>query len=358
MARAREPRHVRANLGGDHGRRGLTDARDCGQEADGRPKRDQRVPHARFDVGHGGVERPDRRQMQLQDEPMMGRHASVHRRDQLGARGFQTPRREISQACGIGLPRHEAREDRPPTRAQDVADHFRQLHIGVLEGLLDPRRVARDLAHQLRARAREVAQLLDGRRRHEAAPDQPQGQQVADPRRVVLVTLAPRDVPDMHRVGEHQLDVALPDVPDGLPVHAGRRHRDMGDGVSREPVGKFEEPASGRRDRPMFVRHRRARRETDTGDDRLGMHIQAGTARRQDLHQPPPLVRGTGVESPDVESRRCALRRHAGVAIRGARGTPGHTNERACRTNEQPTLVIRALEQAVSVREGWSPEFL
>ena len=56
-------------------------------------------------------------------------------------------------------------------------------------------------------------------------------------------------------------------------------------------------------------------------------------------HWPPPLVSGTRVESPDAESKRSAAQRRAGVAIRGARGTPGHTNLRACRTNAQPTSV-------------------
>jgi len=42
-----------------------------------------------------------------------------------------------------------------------------------------------------------------------------------------------------------------------------------------------------------------------------------------------------------VESKKRALRRHAGVAIWGARGTPDHTTLRADRTNEQADLGAR-----------------
>jgi len=45
------------------------------------------------------------------------------------------------------------------------------------------------------------------------------------------------------------------------------------------------------------------------------------------------------VESPDTESKEGAAQRAAGVALRGARETPGHTHARARRTGVGPTSV-------------------
>ena len=61
------------------------------------------------------------------------------------------------------------------------------------------------------------------------------------------------------------------------------------------------------------------------------------------------LLSGTGVESPDTESKERAAQRGAGVAIRGARGTPGHTNVRARRTNAGADLGARAARHCTSV---------
>ena len=179
--------------------------------------------------------------------------------DQLRAGGLQTPRREVRQSLGVGFARDQGRQNGAATGAKDVADHFRQLHIGVFEGLLNPLHVASPLAHQLLARAREIAQLLDRSRGDETTPDQSQRQQIGDPRRIVLVAFPTRDVPDVHGVGEDEGHVVLKDVPHRLPVDAGRFHRHMRDALRREPVRELEQSAGIRRDRAVFVRHGPAR---------------------------------------------------------------------------------------------------
>ena len=83
------------------------------------------------------------------------------------------------------------------------------------------------LAHELLARARQRAQLLHRRRRHEAGADQAVGQQVGQPHRVVDVGLAPGHVLDVRGVGQHQLEVAFEHMPHRLPVHAGGLHGDV-----------------------------------------------------------------------------------------------------------------------------------
>jgi hypothetical protein len=111
--------------------------------------------------------------MELEDEPMMGGHPSAEGLDQVRPRGLQPPRRQVGQPLGIALAGHEGLEDRPPTHAEDVADHLPQFDVGVFQGLLQAERVARDLAHQLLPRAGEVAQVLDapaGRSCSESGP--------------------------------------------------------------------------------------------------------------------------------------------------------------------------------------------
>jgi hypothetical protein len=87
----------------------------------------------------------------------------------------------------------------------------------VFQRLLDPLRMSRQLAHELFARAREIAELLNGSRRHKAALNQSMRQQIGDPGRVVHVALAARNIANVHRVGQDQREVAFQHVPHGLP---------------------------------------------------------------------------------------------------------------------------------------------
>lgn len=89
------------------------------------------------------------------------------------------------------------------------------------------RSVCWDLADELFARARQIPPRLDGRRRHEAAADQPVRQQVGDPRRIVDIRLAPRHVADVLGIGEHELDLPLQQMPDRFPVPPGGLQGDV-----------------------------------------------------------------------------------------------------------------------------------
>jgi hypothetical protein len=61
---------------------------------------------------------------------------------------------------------------------------------------------------------------------------------VGDPRGVVNVRLAPRNILDVHRVGEHEFERLLEHVPHRLPVNAGRLHRHMRHVLLREPIAQ------------------------------------------------------------------------------------------------------------------------
>src|SRR6266542_4488091 len=100
---------------------------------------------------------------------MVGSDAAVQRLDELRATGLQAPRGEIRQAFRVGHPRDHRFEDGPTTGAEGVTNHMGQLDVRILERLVDPERVARDLADQLLAGAGEVAQCLNRRGWYEAA---------------------------------------------------------------------------------------------------------------------------------------------------------------------------------------------
>src|SRR6266849_7768068 len=339
MAGAGKLRHVVADLGHDDGSRRVTQARHRHQEVDGGAKGREGLPDTRLQVGDGGLQRSDLREMELDHESMMRRDPALQRGDELRPRRLEPSVREIGQPLRLGLPCDERGQNRPAADAKDIAHDLRQLEIRVFERLLDALRVPDDLAHQLLPRSGEIAQFLDRRRRDEATPDEPQRQQVGDPRRIVLVALPTRDIADVHRIGQDERQVIFEHMPHGLPVDAGRFHRDMGALVGRQPLGQLQQPAGGRRDRAVLIGHRRARRDAHTRDNGRRVDIQTSAARIQHLHQPPPFRSGAGVESPDAKSKRCARQRSAAVAIRGARGTPGQTTVRAPSTNAKPTSV-------------------
>jgi hypothetical protein len=94
-------------------------------------------------------------------------------------------------------------------------------------------------AHQLLAGAQQVAHLLGRFVGHEAGPDQPMRHQIGQPCGVVDVGLASRHVLHVGRVGQHQLELAVgQNVPDRLPVDAGRLHGDVRRAFRRQPIGQ------------------------------------------------------------------------------------------------------------------------
>ena len=153
---------------------------------------------------------------------------------------FEPPRGEIDQSLRIRFAGHKRLEHRAATGPEDIADGLGQLHIRVFERLLDALRVARDLPDELLARPREISQVLNGRGRDEATPDQPHRQQVGQPPGVFHIALAARDVAHVHGVGQRERKLAVEHVPDGLPVDARRFHRHVRAPLGGQPVGELE----------------------------------------------------------------------------------------------------------------------
>src|SRR5262249_33176643 len=125
--------------------------------------------------------------------------------------------------------------------AVELGENRSELQVGILKNLVDPLQVSCALTNELPAGAGQIAHRLDRRGRNETAPATPGGEQVRDPRGVVNVRLAARDVPDVSGVGEYEVKWPLQHVPDGLPVHPGGLHRDMRDLEAGEPVAQGQQ---------------------------------------------------------------------------------------------------------------------
>jgi hypothetical protein len=120
----------------------------------------QRSLDLRFELAGGLVQVLDHLQVLLKQEPMMGGNLAVQRLSQGFARRRQLFAAQRCQLSGIGLPGDERLEHPPPARAKHVRHYRSQLHIGVLEHLLDALLVLHHLAHQLLAGPGQVAQFL------------------------------------------------------------------------------------------------------------------------------------------------------------------------------------------------------
>lgn len=124
-------------------------------------------------------------------------------------------------------------QHRAARHPEDVRRHRRQLDTSVLQQLVRPIGGALSLLDQHFAVARQVPELPNRRRRHEAAPQQPVLPQLRDPDAVEDIGLATGDLLDVGGVDEQAREPVLEDVEHGLPVDARAVHRHV-----RDPEGR------------------------------------------------------------------------------------------------------------------------
>jgi len=218
---------------------------------------------------------------------MVAGHLAPQRLDDLRTRCLDPLARQGGELLRLGLAGDDRTEDRPPALPHDVAEHGAELEVGVLQDLVDPLDMRCALTDELLACPRQHPQLLDRRRRHEAAADQAVREQVGNPRGVVDVGLTSGHVLHMHGVREHQLELAIEDVPDRPPVHAGGLHRHMGHVERRQPLRQQQQLAGRRAERSNLLRRPRFGSGSDARARHHGvaMHIQAGAPRIQHVHR-------------------------------------------------------------------------
>ena len=83
---------------------------------------------------------------------------AVQRVDEGRARGLEPPPRQVGEPLGAMFPAINASRIARPLTPR-MTHHGRELQIGVLQDLLEPQRVLGDLADELFAGPREIAQL-------------------------------------------------------------------------------------------------------------------------------------------------------------------------------------------------------
>jgi hypothetical protein len=250
----------------------------------------------------------------------MGSHAPTQCSSRVGTRGFDRATNQLGQVLGIGLASDQRLQDGAAAHAQDVGEDTGELEVRMLEGLLDPEDMLRDLPHELLAGAGEIAQLLDRFRGHKAAADEPWAKRSA----IQVASLTSLWRPGMWRmcIALARTNSPLPSSTchTGLQVPAPRFHRDVGAAVGAEPVAQGQKLRRRRAEGPHVVRDGQARRDARTGNDRMLMNVETGALGMDDVHD--DLLAGVASAwSPQwSKSRGRALRRLVDRTVRGARG--------------------------------------
>ena len=112
-------------------------------------------------------------QVRAQQEPVVVGHAPLQRLAQCRDLPAQPPAGQIGQLPRIGLPGDQRLQHISARDPQDVCRHAGQLDVSVLQHLLDAVGRGSPLLEQLRPLPRQVAQLADRLRWHEAGLEQP-----------------------------------------------------------------------------------------------------------------------------------------------------------------------------------------
>src|SRR5262245_50848906 len=128
-----------------------------------------------------------------------------------------------------------------PAGSQNVRNYRTKLDIGFFQNRLNTLRVLRNLAGQLFPCPGQIAQFLNSSRRHEARADQSMRQQVRKPTGIIHVTLSSRHRLHMRCIRQDQCKTPVENVPDRLPIDAGRFHRYMRTSRTFEPFREFKQ---------------------------------------------------------------------------------------------------------------------
>ena len=228
MSHGGEAAHVAADLGADDVGAQVADPGNGGQEQDRRAKGLDMGVDLPIDCTDGGVEGVDVLEVQLQQEAVVIGHPAAQRFAQRRGWGLDPAMSERGQGIGIALARDQSLDHRAARQPDNVRDHRVELDVGILQRLLQALDMAASLTNELLAGAQQAAQFLRLGVRHEAAADQAMGYQIGQPGGVVDIGLAPRHVLDVPGIGQHQGEIAVAqNVPNRLPVDAGRLHRDV-----------------------------------------------------------------------------------------------------------------------------------
>ncbi|BCQ30169.1 hypothetical protein NK8_83600 (plasmid) [Caballeronia sp. NK8] len=108
-------------------------------------------------------------------------------------------------------------------------------------------------------------------------------EQIGDPRRVVDVVLASRNVADMSGICQDQLEAAFEDVPDRFPIDASRFHGHVRAAMQGKPVAGLKQSDCGGSEAAHFaiLWGRHAAHASHTG---VLVDVESGAAGIENLH--------------------------------------------------------------------------
>lgn len=184
MPGGREARHVGADLADDALGAAAPDAGDRAQQVNRWGER------ADLFLDHAGelldllIEEIDVAQDRADPQPVMAVEVTLQRLLECGDLLAHLPPREIGQDLGVGLAGDERVEHVAPGLAENVRGHAVELDPGVLQRLVQAVDLALALLDLRLAIAREIAQLADRPRGHEARLQQARLGELTQPRRV------------------------------------------------------------------------------------------------------------------------------------------------------------------------------
>src|SRR5215208_71557 len=288
VTRRRESSDVHADFSDDRLRDEHADAGNGRETLHHLAQRSEEDLEAGVDGPQPFLDRFHLRQVQTQQKAVVLSDLAVKSRLKLIRIGAQQTCGTGEQSVGTRLHLNQTANDGAPAHPEEVADEAGNLQIGVLERLLQPQAMLRDLPPELLPRPREVPELLDRGGWDEAPPNESMRHQVGEPGGIVHIALAPWDRAHVPGIGQHQGELRLENVPDRLPIHAGGFEGDDLALVCTQPLGQRQQPPHGRgkpctRPNDLPPGHRPCAR-----NDFVLVYVETGASLMDDVHSPPP----------------------------------------------------------------------
>ena len=198
--------------------------------------------------------------------------------------GAHAPARQRGHRRRVGLALDEGSEQRPGRDARDIGGDTGEFDVGSLQHLLQPVDHVGSLDHEVGALASEIPQVSLRTRGDEGGFDEPMAQQIGQPGGVLGIGLVAGDVLVVTGVDDPHLKGAFEEIVDRLPVLAGALHGDVRAAKLTQPVVQQEQGGGCRLEGACYRLGLAVWEGMDVaGNEESLVHIQSGTAFKQDL---------------------------------------------------------------------------
>src|SRR5215475_10930668 len=198
------------------------------------------------------------------------------------------------------------------------------------------------LPGQLLTRAQQLPQFLDLLLRNKTATDQTMGQQIGDPGRVANIGLTTRNIFDVSRIRQNQLEIAVTEnVPNWFPVDAGCFHGHMGATHLGQPRQQEQEPGRRGLEAPDFAGDFAVRYQAHARHNGLLVNVETTTTPVNDFHLlPPPKARRQRGDLIDELYQTCSGALAPRGTTKGAQGLRVQLGNGLHAPRRRPTSVL------------------